>query len=138
MWEAYDMGNEDFLWAGIPFMGGISGQQQAPCGAISASAVSLGLRYRCPSADKSKAKEGRNAARHYAGLLVRDFTQVFGDITCRGLLGLDFTKPGEYQKFRESGVWKDTCEKYIQYIITKLYDFVREKETDRETALAKS
>ena len=25
MWEAYDLGNEDFLWAGIPFLGGIGG-----------------------------------------------------------------------------------------------------------------
>lgn len=117
------MGNEDFLWAATPFMGGISGQQQAPCGAISASAVSLGLRYRCAPAEREKAKEGRNAARYYAGRLVQDFIQEFGNITCLGLLGLDFSQPGGYQKFRESGVWKDTCEKYVAYIISKLYDF---------------
>ena len=127
MWEAYDLGNEDFLWAGIPFMGGISGQQHAPCGAVSASAVSLGLRYRCSLADKEKAKQARNTARHYARKLVQDFTKKFGDITCRGLLGLDFSKPDAYQKFRESGIWKDTCEKYVQYIIEKLYEFEDEK-----------
>ena len=127
MWEAYDLGNEDFLWAGIPFMGGISGEQQAPCGAVSASAISLGLRHRCSFADKEKAKQARNAVRHYAGKLVRDFTKQFGDITCRGLLGLDFSKPGEYQKFLESGVWKEKCEKYVQYIIEKLYEFEDEK-----------
>lgn len=138
MWEADEMGNEDFLWAGITFMGGISSQQQAPCGAISASAVSLGLRYRCPSADKEKAKEGRNLARYYAGQLVKDFTKEFGDITCRGLLGLDFSLPGGYQKFRESGVWKETCEKYVQYIIAKLYEFDGDKETGRHTGQAKS
>jgi C_GCAxxG_C_C family probable redox protein len=127
MWEAYDLGNEDFLWAGIPFMGGISGEQQAPCGAVSASAISLGLRHRCSLADKEKAEQARNTARHYAGKLVRHFTKQFGDITCRGLLGIDFSKPGEYQKFRESGVSKDKCEKYIQYIIEKLYEFEDEK-----------
>jgi hypothetical protein len=131
MWEAYDLGNEDFLWAGIPFMGGISGQQQAPCGAVSASAVSLGLRHRCSLADKEKAKQARNAARYYAGKLVRDFTKQFGDITCRGLLGLDFSKPGEYQKFLESGASKDTCDKYVQYTIEKLYQFEEEKDTDQ-------
>jgi hypothetical protein len=55
--------------------------------------------------------------------LVRDFTKQFGNITCRGLLRLDFSKPGEYQKFVESGVWKDTCEKYGRYVIEKLYEF---------------
>jgi hypothetical protein len=131
MWEAYDLGNEDFLWAGIPFMGGIGGEQQAPCGAISASAVSLGLRHRCSFADKDKANKARNAVRHYAGKLVRDFTKQFGDITCRGLLGLDFSKPGEYQRFRESGVWKEKCEKYVQYTIEKLYEFEDEKSADK-------
>jgi len=54
-----------------------------------------------------------------------------GDITCRSLLGLDFSKPGEYQKFLESGVWKDTCERYVQYVIEKLYEFENEKSMDR-------
>jgi hypothetical protein len=131
MWEAYGLGNEDFLWAGIPFMAGISGEQQAPCGAVSASAVSLGLRHRCFFADKEKVKQARNAARHYAGKLVRDFTKQFADITCRGLLGLDFSKPGEYQKFLESGVWKEKCEKYVQYTIEKLYEFEDDTATDK-------
>jgi hypothetical protein len=123
MWEAYGLENEDFLWAGIPFMGGISGNQMAPCGSISAAAVCIGLKHRCSLSDNAKAKANRTAARHYAGKLVQDFTRDFGDITCRGLLKLDFTKPGAYQQFRESGVWKDTCEKYMEYIIDKLYDF---------------
>lgn len=130
MWEAFDLVNEDFLWAGAPFMGGISGEQQAPCGAISASVVSIGLRHRCSFADKEKVKQARNTVRNHAGNLVRNFTKQFGDITCRGLLGLDFSKPGEYQKFLESGVWKDTCEKYVQYVIEKLYEFENEKSAE--------
>jgi len=122
------MGNEDFLWAAIPFMGGISGQQQAPCGAISASALTLGLRYRCAPQEKEKAKEGRTASRYYAARLVQEFTREFGNITCLGLLGLDFSQPGGYQKFRESGLWKDTCEKYVAYLISRLYAYEEERE----------
>jgi hypothetical protein len=128
MWEAYDLGNEDFLWAGIPFMGGISSNQKAPCGAVSASAVSIGLRYRCSLADKEKARHARSASRHYSGKLVRDFDKTFGDITCIGLLGIDFTQQGAYQKFRESGVWKDKCNRYVEYIIERLYGFEGEEE----------
>lgn len=117
------MGNEDLLWAGIPFNGGISGHQLAPCGAISASAICLGLRHRCSLANKEKAKQARDTIRLQSGKLVEDFTKQFGDITCRGLVGLDFNVPGAYQKFRESGKSKDTCEKYVLYVIEKLYSF---------------
>jgi hypothetical protein len=123
MWEAYDMQNEDFLWAGIPFLSGISGQQQAPCGAVSAAAVALGLRHRCPIEDKREAKQARNRIRGSAGRLVEDFNRKFGDITCGGLLGIDFSKPGEYKRFREDGIWKDKCENYVRFIIETLYAF---------------
>jgi hypothetical protein len=108
-------------------MGGISGYQQAPCGAISASAVFLGLRHRCSLVDKEKAKQARNNSRLQAGKLVGDFIQKFGDITCRGLLGLDFNAPGAYQKFLESGKPKETCEQYVLFVIEKLYSFEQEK-----------
>ncbi len=123
MWEAYDLKNEDLLWAAIPFNGGISGRQQAPCGAVSASAVCLGLRHRCSLTDKERAKEARNNIRLQAGNLIDDFTGQFGDITCRGLLGIDFNVPGAYQKFRESGRTKDTCERYVMFVIEKLFAF---------------
>ncbi len=123
MWEAYDLKNEDLLWAAIPFNGGISGRQQAPCGAVSASAVCLGLRHRCSLTDKERAKEARNNIRFQAGKLIDDFTDRFGDITCRGLLGIDFNVPGAYQKFRESGRTKDTCERYVMFVIEKLFAF---------------
>ena len=117
------MQNEDFLWAGIPFLSGISGQQQAPCGAVSAAAVAIGLRHRCPIEDKQNAKRARNLIRRSAGLLVEEFTRQFGGITCGDLLGIDFSKPGEYKRFREAGIWKDKCEHYVRFIIEKLYAF---------------
>lgn len=127
MWEAYGMENEDFLWAGIPFLSGISGQQKAPCGAVSAAAVSLGLRHRSSLADKPAAKQARNTIRRLSGRLVGDFDRHFGDITCAGLLGIDFSKEGEYKRFRDSGIWKEKCQKYVTYIIEKLYAFEEEK-----------
>jgi len=130
MWEVYGLDNEDFLWSCIAFMGGISGQQQAPCGAVSASAVCLGLRHRCSLSDKEKAKASRTVIRYNASRLVRDFQERFGDITCAGLLGIDFTKPGAYQVFRESGVWKEKCNRYIEFIVEKLYELEDGKGTE--------
>jgi C_GCAxxG_C_C family probable redox protein len=133
MWDVYDLGNEDFLWSCIAFMGGISGQQQAPCGAVSASAVCLGLRHRCSLSDKEKARQSRTMVRYKSAKLVKDFQEKFGNITCAGLLAIDFSKPSAYQEFRESGVWKDRCNKYIEFIIERLYEFEDEKSGGKTT-----
>jgi hypothetical protein len=122
MWEAYGLESEDFLWTGIPFLGGIGGFQEAPCGVVSASAICLGLRHRRPLSDKEAAKQARHAVRFFSAKIVTDFKQRFGDITCSGLIGMDFSKPGEYEKFLESGIWKDKCEKYVEFMIEKLYE----------------
>ena len=126
MWEAYELGNEDLLWSCIAFTGGIAGQQQAPCGAISASAVCLGLHYLCSLADKQKSRQSRLDARQDANTLVAAFTEKFGSIICRDLLGLDFSNPEEYRRFQESDISKEKCDKFIQFVIEKLYEFDEE------------
>ena len=122
MWEAYELGNKDLLWSCIAFNGGIGGQQQAPCGAVTTGAVCLGLRHRCSPKDKQKAKQARLDARQDANELVRSFAERFGTITCFDLVGIDFSKPGGYQQFLESGTWKDKCDSYVQFVIEKLYE----------------
>ncbi len=122
MWETYELGNEDVLWAGTAFNGGIGGQQQAPCGAISASAVCLGLRYRCSPADKERAQRARLDARQDASELVKSFSEKYGTIICLDLLGLDFSNPEEYRQFRESGISREKCDKYVEFVIEKLYE----------------
>jgi len=122
MWEAYELGNEDLLWSATAFNGGIAGQQQAPCGAVSASAVCLGLRHRCSLADKEKAQEARLSARQDASEVVTSFTDKFGTIICRDLLGFDFSDTEAARRFREEEIFKEKCNKYVEFIIEKLYE----------------
>jgi len=82
----------------------------------------LGLRNKCPLEDKQKAKQARVAAREGASELVRSFQQKFGAITCIDLVGIDFSKPGGYQEFQASGIWRDRCDQYVQFVIEKLYE----------------
>ena len=89
---------------------------------VSASAVCLGLRHRCALNDKERAKQARHAVRTFAAKIVAEFNRHFGDITCQRLIGIDFSKPGEYQKFLESGIWQDKCEKYVEFMIDRLYE----------------
>ena len=127
MWETYELGNEDLLWPGVAFTGGIGGQQRAPCGAVSAAAICLGVRYR--SFDKQKAKQARLDARQDASELIKSFTEKFGSITCLELVGIDFSKPGGYQQFQESGIWKEKCDNYVQFVIEKLYELDAKRKT---------
>jgi len=105
-----------------PFLGGIGGYQNAPCLVVSAAAVCLGLRHRCPLSDKERAKQARHAIRTFSANIVKEFSRHFGDITCRGFIGMDFARPGEYQKFPDPGIWKDKCEKYVGFMIDRLYE----------------
>ncbi|RJR18017.1 MAG: C_GCAxxG_C_C family protein [Desulfobacteraceae bacterium] len=123
MWESKELGDENLLWSCIAFMGGIAGRQQAPCGVVSSSAVFLGLRHRCSLEDKAKAKEARIKIREQASELVNGFEKEFGTIICRELISFDTSDPEEYRKFRESGIWRQKCNKAIEYAIDKLYDF---------------
>lgn len=131
MCEAYGIENEDVLWAGTAFTGGIAGHQTAPCGAVSGATVALGLRHICPASDPRRAKQERSLAREEAGQLVGSFIESFGSISCIDLLGIDFSQPGAYQAFRESGVWKDKCNRYVEYVIERLYELDEERSDGR-------
>ena len=123
MQEAYGPGNEDVLWAGTAFYGGIAGSQKGPCGAISAAAVCLGLRHRCSTDDKEKVEEAHEAARRKAGELAKSFTEEFGTISCIELVGVDFSIPGNLSKFFDSGQGEQKCHRFVRYCIEKLYEF---------------
>jgi len=122
MWESFDLGNEDMLWSCITFTGGIAGQQHAPCGALSAGAVCAGMLFRQPLADKQAAKQARLDAREVANTMAKGFSDKFGTIACRDLVGYDFSTPEGYRQFQESCVWQEKCDKYIQFVLEKLYE----------------
>ena len=122
MWEASELGAEDLLWAGTNFHGGIAGQQQAPCGVVTAGAVYLGLRHRCSLANEEKAEQARVIAREQAVELVKSFTDKFGSIICHDLLGFDFSDTEAAREFREKGIRKEKCDNYVKFAVEKLYE----------------
>lgn len=100
-------------------MGGFAGVQDAPCGALSATVMAMGLLHR--SANGEAGKLGRRRSRSAANALVEAFKARFGKISCRELVGFDFSQPGAYQKFQESGSWEETCKTYVEFVIEKFY-----------------
>ena len=128
MWEAYGLDNEDLLWSCIAFQGGIGGQRRAVCGAISASTVCLGLRHRCSLNMEQKANQTRLDARKEASWLVESFTKNFGDIICQNLIGVDLSDTETARHFRESGMWEEKCNNYVQFVVEKLYELDEKRD----------
>jgi glutaredoxin 3 len=93
----------------------------------------VGLRHRCPLTNKQRAKQERLDAREDASQLVRSFIERFGAITCRDLIGLDFSKPEAYRAFQESGISNDKCYKYVEFVIEKLYELDNKRSVARTT-----
>jgi len=129
MWETSELGGEELPWAATAFNGGIAGQQQAPCGAMSASTVFLGLRHRCSLEDEKKAEQARESARKEAGKLAKDFIDTFGALSCRELIGLDFSQPEQYRQFKEARMWEEKCDHYVQFVIERLYELEGKRGT---------
>jgi C_GCAxxG_C_C family probable redox protein len=122
MWETSELGSEDLLWATTALHGGIAGQREATCGAVSGGVVYLGLRHRVPMANKEQAEQARLLIREHARQVVRSFTKEYGSIICCDVLGIDFSDPEAVQQFRESGRQREKCDSYVKFVIEKLYE----------------
>ena len=127
MWEAYGLENEDMLWASMALRAGIAGQQRASCGALSSSAVCLGLRHACPLDDEQQAENAKDTVQLKARELADAFIDKFGAAACIDLVGVDFSDEAARKKARESGLIEEKCHGYIRYVIDKLYE-LDEKE----------
>jgi C_GCAxxG_C_C family probable redox protein len=122
MWETTNLGDKDLLWAATAFNGGIAGQREAVCGALSGSAIYLGLKHRTASADKDSIQKAKDTAREKAAKVVQDFKTNKGTLICEELVGVDFTNPAAVKEYRESGKWIDNCSRLVQSVITQLYE----------------
>lgn len=129
MWESSELGSEDLLWSATNFMGGIAGQRDAVCGAVSGAAVYLGLRHRVPLVDKERADKARWLSRAQMSDVVLSFSRQYGSITCGALVGIDFSDPVAVQRYRDSGQWLTKCTGYVQFIIEKLYELEAKQGT---------
>jgi C_GCAxxG_C_C family probable redox protein len=122
MWEAYGWKDENLLWAGTAFRGGMAGEQEGPCGAVAGMALALGLRHRYTGADKAKAEQEQKAACDETAALVKDFKEKWGAIDCLTLAGVDFKDEEAVKQAKEAGTLAPNCEKQVNYAIEQLYE----------------
>jgi C_GCAxxG_C_C family probable redox protein len=114
--RAFDLPGPDDSSAAMALNGGVA-YAGGVCGAISGAALAVGQLAGERIADHHEAK---TAAREVVMDLMDRFETEFGSTTCRGLLGLDLRKPGEHDRFIESGIWRTNCMRQIEFAVEYL------------------
>ena len=118
--EADDSSPAMALNGGVAYAGGV-------CGAISGAALAVG---QLAGKRIDDHREAKTAAREVVMELMDRFQEEFGGTTCRGLLGLDLRKPGEHDRFIESGIWRTNCMAQIEFAVQQLAGLERDWPPD--------
>ena len=69
-----------------------------------------------PMRKKKQNQEGRKNE------FVRDFKNQFGFISCRELVGYDFSDKEAAERVKEAGTGMANCPKYIRFALEKIYE----------------
>ena len=110
--QGYD---PDLTTIGRYLGGGVVGMGEA-CGALTGAALSLGLRdFHMPGG----APELEPPTAERLQDIIRDFTQEFGNRTCRNLTGLDLSTPEGFEAFEKSDN-PDRCAGYVGWMCDQL------------------
>ena len=99
------------------FGGGI-GRAGSVCGALTGGVIAIGLKY---GTDNPVAEE-REKAYSIAKKFYIEFGNSCGSVFCRDLIGYDLTNPKELEKARNSGVFKEKCNRFIERAVEILID----------------
>jgi C_GCAxxG_C_C family probable redox protein len=104
------------LNGGVAYSGGI-------CGALSGAAIALGrlAEHRIPDH-----RQAKRTARMLTQMLIRDFEDQFSGHNCSDLIDFEISIPEQHDAFIESGEWRDTCMRQIEFSVTRLHAFADE------------
>lgn len=114
-------------WGAINFMGGIGGNQLAPCGGLSGAVTALGMMFGKDADTREQAREARRKARAAARRAFEGFQHQFGNIVCRELVELDFDQPGVFQQFVNEGGFEQHCDRYVSWLVRELLKIAEEE-----------
>ncbi len=99
--------------AAMPFNGGLA-WTGGPCGAVTGAALAIGLLAGQRIPDHQRAKV---VSRELVASLVDEFTEGYGSLDCRDLVGVDLGAPGAHAAFIASGVWRRSCMDQIEFAV---------------------
>ena len=108
--NAGDSSSAMALNGGVAYSGGV-------CGAISGAAMAVG---RLAEKRIGDHKDAKRTARRIIQNVMAEFDEEFGSHNCSGLIDYDISTQEGHDEFIESGVWRDTCMKQLEFSVTRL------------------
>ena len=108
--DAADSSAAMALNGGVAYSGGM-------CGAITGSALAVGLLAERRSADHATAKR---LAREIIARLMDEFEREYGALDCRVLIGRDLRSREQHDAFLASDIWKTVCMGQLEFAVRHL------------------
>ncbi len=105
----FGLDEDTCLKVACPFGGGMACLGNV-CGAVTGSLMVIGL-FRGRGIDEDN--ECKTHSYKIAQSFIDDFTSRFGTIVCRDLIDCDVTRPEEYERTKNEGIFSQKCESYI-------------------------
>lgn len=115
--EAFDPDGSCDSSPALALNGGVAWQGKV-CGALTGAAIGAGI---C-TARRMPYDEAKQSAREMVARLMGEFELQFGSVNCRDLIGCEIRTEEEHAAFAESGLWRDSCMRQIEFVIQNLFE----------------
>ena len=115
-------------WATAGYMGAIS-TGQTTCGLLIGSSIAIGLK--CGNGRTGVPEEHESDRNRVIGVvesLYRDFLERFGSTDCYTLCGCDYSDPEDLARHVECKGWKDSCDIFLKFVMTRCVEMAQEGE----------
>jgi len=126
--EAYQLPNPTDSSAAMALNGGVA-WSGGLCGAVTGAAMAVG---RLAAQREADHREAKRISRQIVRRLMEDFHCRHGVLNCRDLTHHDISISEQHQAFIESGIWRDTCMRQIEFSIQKLVS-LKDKHVWKQT-----
>ena len=124
------LGVDNYMFHNIakPLAGGFGGYKSksgwmGACGAVTGGCAAIGA---IVGGKKLMDQETMGLAYFKTVQYCTEFESQFGNVVCSELCGYDFSKPEEYLKYRENGIWGKTCYKFVVWGVDKIRKLTQE------------
>ena len=124
----WDLPKDAYSWATAGYMGAIL-TGQTTCGLLIGSSAAIGLK--CGNGRAGVPEEhasDRDRAIGAVENLYRDFLEKFGSTDCYTLSGCDYSDPEDLARHIECEGWKDTCDIFLKFVMTRCVEMAQEKK----------
>ena len=119
--ELYGLPNAGDSSAAMVLNGGVA-YRGGMCGAITGAALAVGKLAAERIADH---REAKRTARRIIQQVMAEFEDEFGSHDCSDLIDYDLTT--QHDDFINSGVWRNTCMKQIEFSVARLHALADEE-----------